>query len=186
MPPSTSLPKRKSLWIPGIFIAAFGVLFIAEFFMVRQALNSWNGLVTEKSFVTGKNHNTTLQVNKRLKEIGWSGHFSATPLTHNKQSDFIFHLKNKQGNPVEKAAVTLRFHRPTHEGHDFSLNMVHQGQGIYRGQAILPLTGLWDIKISAHNLSHSVETMSETSASDTQAPPLSYYQRTRKYFHKTL
>lgn len=177
---SPEVPHRKSLWIPGIFIGAFILLFIAEFFMVRQALDSWNGLVTEKSFVTGTKHNETIEFNKKLKDIGWQGQMSATPLNKNKESDLLLHLKNNQNLPVSDAIVKIRFHRPTHEGYDFTETLTHQGQGIYRGQAVLPLTGVWDMKISAWQKQHDL------SEEDNQVTEfLSFYKLQRKYFRPT-
>ena len=146
-----AMSARKSAWIPWVFVAGMGVVFIANGFLAWLALSTWPGLETEGHYQKGIAYNQTLAAADRQARMGWSVGLSLQPVTQGTPSQFTIeaHYKDKAGAAL--GALTVRAHliRPVHEGHDQKAALQETAPGVYRGHVTVPLVGQWDVRLVA-------------------------------------
>ena len=71
--PLTGVPEatRRSRWIPWTFVGGFGVVVVANVFLILFALNSWTGLETDQAYQRGLAYNHTLDAATAQAARGW-------------------------------------------------------------------------------------------------------------------
>ncbi len=138
--------KPPGHWIPYTFFGFFAVIFLANGIMLFFALDTWTGLTTQNSYLVGLLYNERRAERDRLERLGWQVSFQAVP---DRPGHVVFDLQveDDRGVPVTGADVAVTLTRPTHEGHDFSAELFHQGGGRYAGEADLPLPGQWQVNL---------------------------------------
>lgn len=142
--------QKKGFPIWGWFFVFFGIIFIANGFLVYFANSSWNGVVSEKAYERGLSWNETLEKREQQKALGWQMTMGFVPMGDLSGSVEVT-LKDKAGNPLDQAIVKATAWRPTHEGVDIPLDMkaVSGQAGLYRADVSFPLYGIWDVKFAA-------------------------------------
>ena len=143
---TTQRLKQPRSWIPYSFFGFFAVIFIANGIMLYFALGTWTGLTTENSYQEGLAYNERLAERDRQAAMGWQVSFQAVP-DRPGHAVFDLELADGRGIPVTAASVAVTITRPTHEGHDFTTVLTHQGGGRYAGEADLPLPGQWQVDL---------------------------------------
>lgn len=149
-----SLKYRKIFfWILGSF---FGVIFIANIFLVYYANSSWTGLSTTDAYEKGLAYNTTIAESQKSMALGWNGDINFSKISAKKGSVSLA-VKDSNGNSLTGASVTAKIIRPTLAGYDASHQMLEKQSGLYSSEVIFPLEGLWDIEITVkHKTDNSV------------------------------
>jgi nitrogen fixation protein FixH len=140
--------RAPGWWYPWIFVGFFLITVAVNGVMVFYALNSWTGLETQHYWERGTAYNTAIAGARDQRKRGWQVgiDFQATDL---KSAHLAVDLKDHSGNVLADARVTAEIVRPTSEGHDFTVELSHQGQGRYTADFALPLPGQWDIRVIA-------------------------------------
>ena len=141
-------PMIPDSWLPWLFVVFFAVILIPNGILVYAALQSWTGVESEQHYIRGLKYNETLDDVAQQEARGWRAGLSVQ--SRNRDTvDVRLTLTDRQKNPISGARATVRFVRPTHEGHDFELTLQDFGGGRYQGAAALPMAGQWDVRVTA-------------------------------------
>ena len=143
---ATQKDQPSGRWIPWIFVAFFGVIFIVNGIMLYFALDSWTGLSTRDAFKKGLAYNDRLAEAEAQAALGWQIELGL-PDRVGAADSLSLTLADKAGNPVQGAVVQARLVRPTHEGFDQALALTEGSQGHYSGAVEVPLPGLWEVRL---------------------------------------
>jgi nitrogen fixation protein FixH len=138
--------KRIDPWLPWFFVLFFVVVLAVNGVMVYFAAASWTGVETRQPYIKGLDYNRTLADVERQKALGWTADLSVTPDAEGARLDLS--LADARRLAVAGARVTARLVRPTHEGHDFEIDLEDRGRGRYAGVVRTPLPGQWDVRVS--------------------------------------
>lgn len=153
LPPQKSL-GRKSLWIPGLIVGGFVLLFVIEGNLVGIAVRNRSELVTQNPYLQGINFNQTLAEAAREKALGWkiSIGFAQTSPLHGMVSVGV---ADRDGNPL-MADFDVTAERATDQYQSLPLKLV-------AGQAALAvnLPGRWFIKVIARRGGDHAERIQE-------------------------
>lgn len=141
-----TLPRPTGSWIPWAFVGLFLVVFAVNGIMVFFAFSSWTGLATEDAYEKGLAYNEQIAAAEAQQSLGWQAELSFAP-TGAREGRITLKLLGKQGAPLQGAAVSAIWQRPTHEGQDVELALSDHGNGRYRGDVALPLAGQWDLRL---------------------------------------
>ncbi len=149
-----SKPRPPGWWYPWIFVAAMGVVVAVNGVLVYFALSTWTGLETKDYYVRGLQYNQALAASRDQDARGWQARLSfdavGEPAGGERQGTLSVVFTDRDGAPLEDLSVTAMLVRPTHEGHDATVTLEHQGDGLYAGVVRVALAGQWDARILAH------------------------------------
>ncbi len=148
MTATTERSTRRGHWIPWVFIGLFGVVLAANGTMIVIALATWTGLETTDAYHKGLTYNRTLGAAEAQAALGWQVDFSFTQ-TGTQRGLIEVGLADGNGHLIKDAAVRAELVRPTHDGHDLTVDLSYQRGGRYRQEVDLPLAGQWDVRITA-------------------------------------
>jgi nitrogen fixation protein FixH len=148
---------RDDRWIPWAFVAFFGVVFAANGAMVAVAVATWTGMSVEGSpYDRGLAYNETLAAARAQEALGWRVGFEFE--SHDPTGGALdFTLADRAGHPLPGALVRARFVCPSHQGHDFELDLPETATGRYGAEVELPLPGLWEVRVRAARGGHSYQ-----------------------------
>jgi nitrogen fixation protein FixH len=135
-------------WIPWAFLAGFLVVLAANATLVIVALSSWSGLTTERAYAQGVNYNQNLAAARAQEALGWQAELTVEAQDP-ELAEVRFSLTDRDGWPIKLDLVRVRFVRPTQSGQDVEITLATRGGTDYRGEAELPLPGLWDLHVLA-------------------------------------
>lgn len=145
--------ERPAGWyIPWIFIGFFAVVVGVNGIMLYFATSTYNGLQTENHFLKGINYNDDLAGARAQAERGWQVDTGFDGTDPGKGIAAVT-LRDKHGNLLKDAAVTVKFIRPTTQGHDTTVELPYLGEGRYAKPVELPLNGVWDMRIEVQHAS---------------------------------
>jgi nitrogen fixation protein FixH len=139
-------------WYPRVFIAGMLVVVAANAVLVYFALSTWSGLETTNHYRKGLAYNEALAATQRQQDRGWKMRLEFRPLatdTTERRGVLRATFSDRDNRPLADLAVEAEVVRPTHEGHDLSLSLRHQGTGVYAAEVVLPLPGQWDARVHA-------------------------------------
>jgi nitrogen fixation protein FixH len=129
-------------WIGGFFL----VVFTSIGGMMYIAVNSMSGLETEKPYEKGIAYNSTIARARQQEAARLSVSIAADP-----QPDKLVRLsvrvRDADEAPYMEKDVRVLFFRPTKQGYDKSVLLKEKKPGLYRGNIMLPLRGIWDLKL---------------------------------------
>ena len=124
--------------------------------MLFFAFESWTGIETRDAYVKGLAYNDRLAEAEAQAAQGWN-----TELTfaagEGQGGRLTFLLTDRDGNALNAADVLATLVRPTHEGHDFTVPLVSEGEGRYATDVVFPLPGQWDVRLHASHRSGSIQ-----------------------------
>lgn len=138
---------RDSRWIPACFFAFFGIVFAVNALMVTISVATWNGLVNDEPYDRGIRYNAKLEAARAQDALGWRTELDFARDGETGHGRLSLGVSDRDGNGIERARAYARFHRPTHEGHDFLVQLVPQPGGGYGAPVALPLPGLWEVRV---------------------------------------
>ncbi|PWC34659.1 hypothetical protein TSO352_24910 [Azospirillum sp. TSO35-2] len=132
--------------MPWIFVGAFMVVLAVNVLMVHFAMSSWTGVETENHFLKGISYNRDLAGARAQAERGWTVNTEFTS-TEPRKAMVAITARDKAGNILKDATVTVTLIRPTSEGHDKTLSLPYLGEGRYAAPVELDLEGQWDLRL---------------------------------------
>lgn len=148
----TKTQRQDGWWYPWVFVGGFAVIITVNGIMAYIAVDSWTGLETEHAFQKGQEFNTQLAQKSKQSKLGWTvaTQFEHTPAPDNARSGVLhFTFTDATGGGVTGLNLQALAVRPTHEGYDRELTFVALGNGAYTAPADLPLSGQWELRITA-------------------------------------
>jgi nitrogen fixation protein FixH len=141
-----SSPRPSDRWIPWIIVSFFVAFIIPLTWFTWLSIETYTGQVTSNAYQKGLAYNDTIAHAEAQQLLGWQAETKTEASADGLRVHF--QLKDKQGQPINDAAVLARFTRPTQSGHDREISLKPQAAGVYVGTAALELSGLWNIRIS--------------------------------------
>lgn len=122
------------------FVAFFGVVFTANFFLIRAAVTSFGGVETESSYKAGLAFKAESEAAAAQEARHWQ------VAAHIGDGRVEMNARDAQGLPLAGLDVAMRFHHPTDRRLDVTLDPVPAGAGVWRAAEDVP-PGQWDLVI---------------------------------------
>jgi nitrogen fixation protein FixH len=140
--------RRPNVWIPGVFVAMFAVMLVANGTMVALALGSWRGLHTQNAYEKGLAYDERVAEARRAEKLGWRVALDVTVVGAGR-ARLSARLTDRDGHPVAAERVRARLMRPTQAGIDQRATLARTGPGRYAAEVPLPAAGLWRFEVAA-------------------------------------
>ncbi|MCS0503062.1 FixH family protein [Ancylobacter mangrovi] len=122
------------------FVGFFGVVFVANFFLVREALTTFGGVETESSYQAG----LLFRQESEAAAAQAARHWSVD--AHIETGRIEVSAKDAQGLPIVGTELALTLHHPTDRRYDEKLTPEPVGPGRWRASDhIAP--GQWELMI---------------------------------------
>lgn len=137
------MPRPSDRWIPWYFVLFFLAIAILDGIFVYIAVAGHTGVITDNAYQKGLAYNQAIADAEIQKILGWRGAISYV------QGILSFTLNDKEGRPIDDAAVKAWALRPASDGHDIDLALIHTGIGLYQAPVTFPLPGLWEVRVLA-------------------------------------
>lgn len=127
------------IWMGGFF----GLMFAVNGVFLYQALASFPGEDTPKSYLQGLQYNTLLDERAEQAALGWTAQVGVL------DEDLVLRISNREGNPVSYRPVIVELGRPATTTADETLTLDAVAPGEYRADVSGLLAGQWnaDIKV---------------------------------------
>jgi len=140
-------------WIPWLFVAFFGVIFLANGIFVYLALDSWTGLTSENAYEEGRTYDQQIAAGEAAENLGWRADVEYRPT----DGGYLeARLVDRTGAPLDGLEVTVEVGRPTHDDEDRGLGLEPRGGGRYVAPVALG-AGQWAVHLRAADQSVSYE-----------------------------
>lgn len=122
------------------FVCFFGVIFIANFFLVRAAVTSFGGVETESSYKAGLAFRQESEAAAAQEARHWKvdGHLGTERLDMT--------ARDAEGRPVTGVTLLASLHHPTDRRHDLALDPREIAPGQWRADAQVP-AGQWTLVV---------------------------------------
>ncbi|MBR0552025.1 FixH family protein [Stakelama marina] len=130
----------------GVMVLFFGVVMAVNFFMAREAIHSFGGVVVENSYVASQRFNGWLAKARAQDKLGWH----ATPQVANGRPAVL--LTGPEGI-IEGATVRIEASHPLGRVPARELVLSDDGSGRYVARQSLP-AGRWLLKIDIRAQGH--------------------------------
>ncbi|GEO81060.1 FixH family protein [Pararhodospirillum oryzae] len=155
---SAGAPVRRSLWIPGVLIGAFGIVVAVNMVMLVLAVRTFGGVSTPTAYVEGLAYNHEIATARAEASLGWSAEVQVTPAVsapgvRGAEGPWPVRIAARvvdaSGQPVEGLDVDAVLRRPSDASLDRPLALASLGQGRWQGALDLPAPGLWELRFVA-------------------------------------
>ena len=140
-------PVLRGSPIPWLFVAFFAVVFLANGVMIAVAFQSWTGLETDNAYLKGLAYNQALDARAQESNLAWRV-AASLDRTGPEEAELRVRIRGRRGEAIYPDNVEAEFVRPTLVGHDFTVSLEKDDRGHYAQTLSLPLSGLWDVRIS--------------------------------------
>ncbi len=138
------MARSRGWWYPWIFVAGMAVVVVVNGVMAFLAVTTWTGLETKGHYRKGLAYNEDLAAARAQRQRGWQ-----VEVEFAADGGVGVSFRDGDGVALEDLAVQVLAVRPTHEGYDVAADLIHVGEGRYRGRLELPLPGQWDLRVHA-------------------------------------
>ncbi|MEP3115070.1 FixH family protein [Nisaea sp.] len=135
-----------------MLLAFFGIVIAVNVTFVFVALDTWTGLTSHKSYQEGLTYNAAIRDAEAQRARGWQVEIEflrdQTPpgiITMSVSA----RLADNAGKALMPDSITLAFRHPINETYDQLVTLSETTNGLYVGQATLPVTGNWDTRLTA-------------------------------------
>jgi len=129
-------------------LAFFGVTFAVNAVFLTQALRTFPGEETEKSYLQGLEYNDVLAARAAQAELGWSAR-----LVRASRNDDITVIElaytGADGAPLRGLSLSGSLRRPADAKLDRDLAFRPAGDGVYRAETEAVAPGLWEVQTVA-------------------------------------
>lgn len=141
--------RNKGWWYPWLFVG--GMLFVVAVnaVLITLAIGTFPGLQTEDYYRKGLAYNEALAAAEEQARRGWRVHIEFRG-QEDRAGELIVQVADRDGSPINSLQINALLIRPTHEGYDESVVLEGIGDGEYRRQLVLPLSGQWDVHVVAN------------------------------------
>ncbi len=139
-------------WIPWLYVLVFVPVIAVNVLLVRLALSSNTGLVTDRAFDTGQSYNAVIASGVRQQELNWQANVEVRPAPladapH--RVSLIVTLKDSAGAPLRDLTVSGRIVSPVDPQPDLPVTLMETAGAHYREIVILPRSGQWELQLVA-------------------------------------
>lgn len=127
----------------------FGVVFVANGVMVREALSTFGGLETESSYKAGRMFEQEVAMAEAQDARQWHVDAKVTPAADDARLDID--VRDAAGRPLTGIDAAATFERPTDRRMDRDVALTESEPGRFYGSVAIP-AGQWDlvIELSRH------------------------------------
>jgi len=139
-------------WIPWLYVLVFIPVIAVNVLLVRLALSSNTGLVTEHAFDTGQSYNSVIAAGARQAELGWQPKLDIQPVPQADAPHRIslsVAMSDAAGKPLTGLTLSGRIVSPVDPQPDAAVTLVETGDGHYREIIALPRAGQWELQLLA-------------------------------------
>lgn len=128
------------------FFGFFALMFAVNGVFLYQAITSFPGEDTPKSYLQGLNYNATLADRAAQTETGWRAEIGM------EDKQFLFRLKDEDGNPVGglRAVVTFRRRATTQADTHFDLRGTDAGEYAIWVERLS--SGQWEASVTVYDV----------------------------------
>ncbi|MDJ1158027.1 FixH family protein [Chelatococcus sp. SYSU_G07232] len=155
MPPSASLANdnRRPREITGrmvlmCLLAFFGVILVANVFLVRVAVSTFGGVETDSAYKAGLAFSRELAAARAQDARRWQIGAAFGARDASGERPLTVDLRDAKGMPLAGHAVTARLSHPTDARLDHAIALEEEALGMFRGQTSAA-PGQWDLVIEA-------------------------------------
>ena len=138
-PPPGTLTGRRVLLI---FIAFFGTIMAVNFYMARQAIGTFGGVVVDNSYVASQQYNGWLAEARAQKALGWSQSITRAP-----SGIVSITLENSLGESMHGAKISAVAQHPLGREKPIDLIFAEKTGGDYVAPTPLP-AGRWQLRFT--------------------------------------
>ena len=122
-----------------IMVAFFGVIFTVNGIFITNALRTFPGEETRRSYVQGRDYNQVVDARRAQEALGWS---ATTNLAENR---VLIEVLDREGQPVRGLRLEGQLQHPATMSYDRDLVFTEVREGVYAaGAADLP-DGRWTL-----------------------------------------
>jgi len=139
-------------WIPWLYVLMFIPVIAVNVLLVRLALSSNTGLVTDHAFDTGQSYNSVIAAGARQAELGWQSKVAILPVPQAEAPHRIsvnVAMTDADGKPLTGLTLSGRIVSPVDPQPDAPVTLVETGGGQYREAVTLPRAGQWELQLLA-------------------------------------
>lgn len=122
----------------------FGMVFVANGILVREALSTLTGVDTDSAYQAGRQYEREVALAKAQDARHWHVDAKVTPWRDGARLDIF--ARDAAGQPLSGMEVSALFERPTDRRFDQEVTLVGDGGGRFHGEAALT-AGQWDLVI---------------------------------------
>ena len=122
------------------FVGFFGVVFLANFILVRAALSSFGGVETESSYKAGLVFAQEADAAARQAALHWQ------VAAHVADGAFEVSARDAAGRLLPDLAIAVVLHHPTDRRLDIVIDAEPAGIGVWRAAPAVP-PGQWELMI---------------------------------------
>lgn len=145
--------KIKGKHVLLMLLGFFGIVIAVNVTFVIVALDSWTGLTSHRSYQEGLTYNAAIRDAEAQRARGWQVEVAferdQTPPGIISMS-VSARLADRAGKALVPSSITLAFRHPINESYDQLVTLSEMADGLYVGQATLPVVGNWDTRLTAH------------------------------------
>ena len=148
----SALQPPRNVWIPWLYILVFIPVIAVNVMLVRLALSSNTGLVTDRAFDTGQSYNSVIAAGAREAELGWQSAVEIQPMPQAEAPHRValsVAMTDAAGKPLTGLTVSGRIVSPVDPQPDTAIALVETGGGHYREAVGLPRAGQWEVQLLA-------------------------------------
>jgi len=133
-------------WIPACFILFFVSLAVWEATLIHRAVTTFNGLVTEDTYIKGRAYDEVLAEGRRQKALGWS---VSALFDQDGPTSGVLRLKARaaDGAPLADAQVFGEIDRFDGLVQTAALDFDRVGPGRFEARVATPAPGRWKAEI---------------------------------------
>jgi nitrogen fixation protein FixH len=145
---TTAVPTYR--WIPWLFAALFLPVLAVNIALVKLALSSSTGLVSDHAFDTGQGYNRVIAAGRKQAELGWHSEIALQALAGGgHRGRLLVTLTDAAGAPLRGLTVSGRLYSPVDPQPDQDVTLSEAGDGHYQQEVTLPRAGQWQAQLTA-------------------------------------
>lgn len=137
-------------WIPWAFVVVFIPVIAVNVLLIRMALSSNTGLVTDHAFDTGQGYNAVIAAGARQQALGWQAAIDVQPAPLPDAPHRValtIGMADQSGLPLKGLTIAGRVTSPVDPQPDIDAVLVENAGGRYRQQLSLPRAGQWELQL---------------------------------------
>lgn len=126
-------------------VTFFGVVFAVNFAMMRMALSTHTGIVTQDTYRKGVKYNDEIAASEKQALLGWRDDIRLDATGDRLSID----IRDKDGAPVRGLSISATLGRPATEREDLSVSLIETGAGVYEASVPPRAAGTYVAAIEA-------------------------------------
>lgn len=125
------------------FLTFFGIIFAANFFLVRAALTSFSGVETESAYKAGLSFKNAVAAAKAQDARHWKVDATVVRVP---ESRVVMTARDAEGKLLSGLTPSVKLAHPTDKRRDVPVTVIETAPGQFRTLSPLP-EGLWVLEI---------------------------------------